>query len=89
MPFRFCGCLPSGYTHDWERDWWVHYSCGWPTRAWLTEAGHLPPAELLGVKPVTYHEFLVVPRTPKAAFARLTEEQRRINAAWAGRWVRD
>ena len=29
---RFCGCIPSGYTFDHARGWWVHYVCGWPTR---------------------------------------------------------
>jgi len=25
---RLCACLPSGYVHDIEQDWWVHYYCG-------------------------------------------------------------
>ena len=91
MPVRFCGCQPSGYSFDVARGWWVHYYCGWPTRAWLTGHGHLPSADLLGVRPATFHEFVPVPRSksPKSVYARLSDEQRRLNAAWTGGWVRD
>lgn len=91
MPVRFCGCQPSGYSFDFERGWWVHYVCGWPTRAWLTAAGRLPPADLLGLRPATYHEFVAVRRStsPTAPYARLSDEQKRLNAAWTGCWVRD
>jgi len=89
MPMRFCGCGATGFTFDEARGWWVHYECGWPTRAWFSSCGELAPVDLLGVRPVAYHEFVVVPQNPKATYDRLSEEQRRINEAWAGRWVRD
>jgi hypothetical protein len=91
MPVRFCGCQPSGYSYDVARSWWVQYYCGWPTRAWLTRAGHLPPDELLGTRPVTYHEYVPVPRSksPKSIYARLSEERKGLNTAWTGGWVRD
>ncbi len=85
----FCGCLPSGYSLDVERGWWVHYFCGWPTRAWFEAAGRPAPDHLAGVKPVTYHEFAVVPRSPKKTYERLTDEQRRLNDAYAGSMVWD
>jgi hypothetical protein len=91
MPVRFCGCQPSGYSFDVERGWWVHYYCGWPTRAWLTAHGALPPDDLLGIRPATFHEFVPVPRStsPKSAYAHLSDEQRRLNAHFTGGWVRD
>ena len=89
MPIRFCGCLASGYTFDEARGWWVHFECGWPTRLWFDSCGEMPPEGLLGVKPVTFHEFVIVPKNPKKAYARLTDDQRRLNEEWAGRWVRD
>jgi hypothetical protein len=49
----------------------------------------MPPSELLGEKPITYHEFVIVPKSPKSVYEQLSEEQRRANAEWAGRWVRD
>ena len=91
MPVRFCGCQPSGYSYDVERGWWVHYHCGWPTRAWLTQHGQLPPTDRVGGRPATFHEFVPVPRSksPKSVYARLSDEQRRLNAAWTCGWVRD
>ena len=89
LRMRFCGCIPSGYTFDEERGWWVHYVCGWPTRAWYEAAGRPAPASLAGVRPVTFHEFTVVPRSPKQAYDRLTEEQKVVNDKYAGAWVRD
>ena len=91
MPVRFCACQPSGYSYDPARDWWVHYYCGWPTRAWLTGHGRPAPADLLGVRPLTFHEFVPVPRSksPKSVFARMSDEQRRLNAHFTGGWVRD
>jgi hypothetical protein len=89
MPIRFCGCLASGYTFDRDRVWWVHYECGWPTRAWFKSCGLVPPDDLLGIKPTTYHEFVIVPKSPKSIYEQLTEEQRRLNEEWVGRWVRD
>ena len=89
MPMRFCGSLALSYAFDQERGWWVHYECGWPTRAWFESCGEMPPSELLGIKPITYHEFVIVPRSPKASYERLSEVQRQINDEWAGRWVRD
>jgi hypothetical protein len=86
---RFCGCPPSGYTLDPERGWWVHYTCGWPTRALYEGTGRPAPQHLAGLRPVTYHEFAVVPRSPKSAYERLTMDQRRINHIYAGTWVRD
>lgn len=86
---RYCGCIPSGYTFDEERGWWVHYVCGWPTRAWYEAAGQPAPESLAGLRPVTLHEYPVVPRNPKKAYERLTEAQRRLNDTYAGEWVRD
>ena len=85
----FCGCMPSGYTFDVERGWWVHYWCGWPTRAWFEAAGAAAPASLRGVKPVTYHEFPVVPRSPRKAYDRLTDAQKALNDQFAGTMVWD
>ncbi len=89
MPLRFCGCGATGFTLDPARDRWVHYGCGWPTRAWFAACGSLPKDDLLGLKPVTYHEFVVTPKSPKKTYARLTEAQQRLNDEYAGRWIRD
>ncbi len=89
LQMRFCRCSPSGYTLDLERGWWVHYSCGWPTRAWFEGSGRPAPDDLLGVRPVTYHEFVAVPRNPRSTYDRLTEEQKRLNGTYGGSWVRD
>jgi len=86
---RFCGCTASGYTFDVEREWWVHYTCGWPTRAWYEAAGRPAPEPLAGQRPVTYHEFVVVPRAPKQTYDRLSEAQKRLNDTYADAWVRD
>lgn len=89
LAIRFCGCLPSGYSFDPERGWWVHYHCGWPTPAWYEGTGHLAPEHLLGMRPVTWHEFVSVPHGPKSKEDPLTPEQRRLNDALIGQWVRD
>ena len=81
--------MPSGYTFDVERGWWVHYSCGWPTRAWYEAAGKPAGEDLLGMRPVTLHEFVSVPRRSKGKADRLTPEQRIRNDAQIGNWVRD
>ena len=88
---RYCGCRGSdhGYTLDVTRGWWVHYACGWPTRVWFEREGSPPPAGLEGVKPVTYHEYRTVPRTPKRAYGALSEAQRATNDAASGTWVWD
>jgi len=86
---RFCACLPSGYVHDIERDWWVHYYCGWPTRAWYEGARRPAPDDLLGMRPVTLHEYVSVPRGPKSKDDPLTLQQRRLDTAAVGGWVRD
>lgn len=86
---RFCGCIPSGYTFDCARGWWVHYVCGWPTRAWYEAEGRPAPDSLAGLRPVTLHEYAVVPKNPKQTYDRLTDEQKRINAQFDGVWVRD
>ena len=89
LAIRFCGCPPSGYSLDPERGWWVHYSCGWPTRAWFEGSGRPAPDHLLGLRPVTFHEYAAVPRGPKSRKDPLTPEQRRLNDAQVGQWVRD
>lgn len=85
----FCGCLPSGYTFDVERGWWVHYYCGWPKQAWFDAEGKPAPDHLAGIKPVTYREFVIVPRSPKTTYQRLTDEQKALNDAFAGAMVWD
>lgn len=87
VAMRFCGCAPSGYTYDVERDWWVHYVCGWPKEAWYTGSGKPAPRALLGIKPVTYHEY--APVTGKANTKRLGPERQDINKAASGAWVWD
>jgi hypothetical protein len=89
LKVRFCACPPSGYTLDPERGWWIHYYCGWPTRAWYEGAAKPALDELLGIRPVTLHEFVSVARGPKSKEDRLTPEQRRLNDAQIGHWVRD
>ena len=89
LAVRFCGCLPSGYTFDPERSWWVHYYCGWPKRAWYESGDHRAPDHLVGLRPVTLHEYVPVPRGPKSKKDPLTPEQRRLNDAMVGQWVRD
>ena len=86
-----CGCHGGefGFSYDPERDWWVHFACGWPTRAWYKAAGRSAPDALRGLRPVTYHEYPVIPRTPKARYEQMDERQRKLNAAFVGRWVRD
>jgi hypothetical protein len=86
---RFCACMPSGYTLDLGRGWWVHYYCGWPTRSWYEGAGQPAPDHLLGLRPVTLHEYVSVPRGPKSKADPLTPEQRAQNDAQIGQWVRD
>jgi hypothetical protein len=89
LAVRFCGCVPSGYTFDAERGWWVHYFCGWPTRAWYETAAKPAPDDLLGIRPVTLHEFVSVPRGSKKKPDPLTPERRIQNDALVGNWVRD
>ncbi len=85
----FCGCGATAFTLDPERGWWVHYVCGWPTQAWYDAAGRPAPEPLAGLRPVTWHEFPVIPQTPKAVYRRLDERQRAVNQARAGTSVRD
>jgi hypothetical protein len=87
VPMRFCACAPSGYTYDVDRAWWVHYQCGWPTKAWYTGAARPAPEHLLGLKPVTYHEY--VPVTGKANLELLSSSARRRNKVASGGWVWD
>ena len=89
LAIRFCGCVPSGYTFDAERGWWVHYHCGWPTRAWYEVAGKPAPDDLLGIRPITLHEFASVNRGSKKKPDPLTPERRVQNDAQIGNWVRD
>jgi len=89
LRIRFCGCLPSGYTFDEARGWWVHYVCGWPTRAWYEASGRPAPDTLAGLRPVTLHEYPTVPRSPRKPYERLTEEQKRLNDLYIGAWVKD
>ena len=89
LAVRFCGCQPSGYTFDAQRGWWVHYYCGWPTRAWYGTAGKPAPDDLLGIRPVTLHEFVSVHRGSKKKADRLTPERRIQNDAQVVNWVRD
>jgi hypothetical protein len=89
LRIRFCACIPSGYTFDEERGWWVHYVCGWPTRSWFEASGQPAPDNLAAVKPATFYEYPVVPSVPKKAYSRLTEEEKRLNDAFVGAWVRD
>lgn len=84
---RYCACGSSGFTHEPARDWWVHYVCGWPTRAWYTTSGKHAPEPLRGIKPVTYHEY--VPVTGKRLLARLSPDGQKRNRASAGTWVWD
>ena len=86
---RFCACPPSGYTFDPERRWWVHYYCGWPTRAWYEGAAQPAPPHLLGIRPVTLHEFVKVPRASALKKDPLTPAQRRVNDTHSVEWVRD
>ncbi len=93
VPVLFCGCGSTAFTFDPERGWWVHYVCAWPTRAWYEGAGR-PPAlpDLVGVRPLTYHEFVPVPRVPKRArnvVEPLTPEQRQVNDVMVGQSVWD
>lgn len=85
----FCACGEPAFTWDEPRDWWVHYGCGWPTRAWFEAQGRPALEHLAGLRPVTYHEFRVHPRTPKKAYAALSDHQRAANERGAGTWVRD
>ena len=89
LAVRFCSCLPSGYEFDEARGWWVHYVCGWPTRAWYEAAGRPAPENLCGFRPVTLHEYPVVPHKPKKVYEKLTQERQRLNDSYAGEWVRD
>lgn len=89
LVIRFCGCGAAAFTFDPERGWWVHNECGWPTRQWFEAAGKPAPENLLGMRPVTYHEFAVVPSSPRSAYERLDERQRVINREHAGSWVWD
>jgi len=88
---RFCGCSDTdhGYTFDTTRGWWVHYVCGWPTKAWYEGSGSPLPPGLGGVKPVTYHEYRAVPRSPARPWKSLTPQQQAANDAAVGRWVWD
>ncbi len=63
--------------------------CGWPTLGWYEATGQPAPPHLTGLRPVTYHEFAAVPRSPKPVYERLTDEQKRLNDAYAGTFVRD
>jgi len=41
------------------------------------------------MRPVTYHEYVSVPRGPKSKKDPLTPDQRRLNDAQIDQWVRD
>ena len=69
--------------------WLVHYYCGWPTRAWYEATGLQAPEHLLWLRPVTLHEYVGVRRGPKSKNDPLTPEQRALNDAQVGQWVRD
>ena len=88
---RNCACVADRfeYTFDVDRGWWVHSSCGWPTRAWFESAGTPAPNHLTAMRPVTYHDFVTVPRSPKTTYDRLSDEQKRVNDDYVGRSVRD
>ena len=88
---RFCGCSGSdhGFTYDDVRGWRVHYVCGWPSRQWFEHSGSPPVPGLVGVKPVTYHEYRAVSKNPSRPYAALSEEQRRWNEQAGGTWVWD
>jgi hypothetical protein len=90
VEMRFCDCRGEyGFTYDRDRGWWVHVACGWPTRAWYGGNGSPAPPSLAGLKPVTWHTFAVVPKSPKAPWSRLSPMQQAWNDAYAGRWVWD
>jgi hypothetical protein len=89
LQMRFCGCGGAGFTYNVERDWWVCYMCGWPTQAWYEACGSPAPDDLAGVRPVTYHEFAVIPTSPRRIYDRLDERGRALNRERAGTWVRD
>ena len=89
LRMRFCGCGATAFAWDVERDWWVHHVCGWPTRAWYEAAGAPAPDRIAGWRPVTYHEFVAVPSSPRSVYDSLSAEQRRSNEGHAGAWVRD
>lgn len=80
---RYCGCGDTGLALDPARGWWVHYACGWPTRARFEAAGAPAPEELAGLRPVTYHE------SPVAPEKQLSEELKAVSLSHAGTWVRD
>lgn len=89
LEMRFCGCGATGFTYDPDRGWWVHYACGWPTKLWFDAHGTRAPEHLRGLRPVTYHEFVTVPMSPRKRYERLDERQRALNKEFDGHWVRD
>ncbi len=91
VEMRFCGCTHPdfGFTLDPDRGWWVHPPCGWPTRAWFAATGSRAPERLRGLRPVTFHEYVPIRRTPKARYQLMDDGQRAVNAASIGRSVRD
>lgn len=86
---RYCGCGGTCFTFDVERDWWVCFGCGWPTRAWFRSAGTPAPEHLAGVRPVTYHEFVPVMGPAKQVAKVLDEREIELNRRFAGTWIRD
>ena len=87
---RYCRCGSTGFTLDVERNWLTCYECGWPTRAWFEGSGTPAPEHLAGLRPVTYHEYVHVPGSPKQVAAKLgTEERIELDHRFKGQWVRD
>lgn len=91
LRMRYCGCTGSdhGFTYDRARGWWVHCECGWPTKAWCDRLGNPAPRELEGVKPITYHEYRMVPKNPKRPFEALSDRQKQMSEQAIGTWVWD
>ena len=79
---RYCGCGDTGFTLDPARGWWVHYACGWPTRAWF-ETADRPRLMSCGAAPGD------LPRVPVLPDKQMTDEQKVVSRAHAGAWVRD
>ena len=88
---RFCGCTGSDPAFTWNEDrgWWVHYVCGWPARGWFELEGRAAPLALEGAKPVTYHEYRVIPKNPARPYRALSDLQREWNGEAASTWVWD
>jgi hypothetical protein len=86
---RFCDCnSASEFSHDQDRNWWIHPVCGWPKRAWFLSSGAIIPDSADGTPSWTrrIHEARSV---AEISIRPLPDVVRATDLRWDGRFVDD